>query len=243
MLRGENLSKNFGGVRALSDFHFVVGEKEIVGLVGPNGAGKTTVFNLISGVYTPTKGDIWFEGKKITGLPPHKILRLGIARTFQIPRPFKNFTVLDNVATATLFGRANVLSHSAARQYALEVCRFIGLIEKKDVPARQLTAQELRMLELARALATKPQVILLDEIAAGLTTAELENVVNILRKLREEKGLAFFIVEHVMKMVMMICDRVIFMAEGKKICEGKPKEIICDPVVIEAYLGKSFTGK
>lgn len=228
------VNKYFGGVRAVSNLSFDVPPGEILGLMGPNGAGKTTVLNIISGVYKPDSGVIKFKKNNITGLPGDKVCHLGIARTFQVPQPFVNLTVLQNILVAARYGRG--LDKAAAESEATRILDVVNLLEKKDALAKELLVVSLKRLELARALATKPEFLLLDEVAAGLTDTEIPQLLNILKAVHD-MGITIMLIEHVMKVMMEAVDRIIVMEEGAKIAEGTPKEIMADRKVIEAYFG------
>jgi branched-chain amino acid transport system ATP-binding protein len=236
LLKGESITKKFGGLLVLKDVNFEVYRGEILGLIGPNGAGKTTLFNIISGLFPPTSGKIIFEGRDITGLKQHHICKLGIARTFQLIRPFNNMSVLENVMSGALFGRDGTVSMEKARERALFVLDFVGL-KKRDVPAKSLTLHEKKMLEIARALATNPKVLLIDEVMAGLNATEIEDTMKLIRKIRDELGVTVIWIEHVMRAVMSLAERIIVLAYGVVIAEGKPEEVANDQAVIEAYLG------
>jgi ABC-type branched-subunit amino acid transport system ATPase component len=238
LLEGQGISKNFGGVQALDGIDLSIDGGEVVGLIGPNGAGKTTLFNVICGL-KPTRGRILFGGEDITGCAPHQLCRRGIARTFQLTRPFVELSVRDNVAAAVLFGRNHrkVSRLSEARTGADLVLSWVKLDQRGDTPAQDLLFSERRRLELARALATGPELLLLDEVMAGLTVAEAQDMIDILGRLRRELGLTVLVIEHVMKVVMTMCDRIVVLNYGSKLAEGAPEEVARDRAVIDAYLG------
>ncbi|MEM2416587.1 MAG: ABC transporter ATP-binding protein [Nitrososphaerota archaeon] len=237
MLRVYELTKYFGGLTAVRNVTFEIHEKEIVGLIGPNGAGKTTIFNLISGFYKPNKGKIIFNEKDITNFTPYKICKEGIGRTFQIPKPFLNMSCLQNVIIGALFGKDEHKDFNKAKREAIEIIDFIGLSKKVNMLAKNLTLVDRKKLEIARALATNPKLLLLDEVAAGLNPVETEEVMELMKKIRNQ-GITLFIVEHVMKVIMGIAERIIVLHHGEKIAEGKPHEIVKNEKVIEAYLGE-----
>lgn len=238
MLEGVKITKKFGGLTALSNVDFIINKGEIVGLIGPNGAGKTTLFNIISGFLHPDGGQIFWEGKKITGCRPYEIARFGIGRTFQIPAPFEEFTVFTNVCLGARY--AGGKNPNEAEEFALKILDFVGLIEKKDVLAKSLNIVERRFLELARALSISPKLLLLDEVLSGLNEAEIKEAVQLIMRIRNELNITVFMIEHVMKAIMSICDRVIVLNFGVKIAEGKPKEIANNEAVIQAYLGVPY---
>jgi branched-chain amino acid transport system ATP-binding protein len=233
LLRVTGLGKRFGGVRAVDNVDFEVRRGQVVGLIGPNGAGKTTLFSLIGGAEKPTAGTIEFEGQPITGLRPSRIAQLGIARTFQIVRPLPRLTVLENVMTGAY---CRVTRRSRAREIALDGLEFTGLIHRKDAVARSLTIADRKRLEITRALATQPRLLLLDEVMAGLTPTETETAVDLLHRVRE-RGLSMVVIEHVMRVIMSISDIIVVLNYGKKIAAGDPQGVANDPAVIRAYLG------
>jgi len=234
LLIGSKVTKRFGGLSALENFDFLITEGELVGLIGPNGAGKTTLFNCISGLYPVTYGEIEFAGRKISGLKPHEISRLGIGRTFQIPRSFANITVLDNV----MVGALACTKSDTVKEHVEKCVDFVGLARKKDTLAKGLTFHEKRMLEIARALSLKPRLVLLDEVAAGLNPSEISEAMYLIRRIRSDLHITVLWVEHVMKAVMGCVDRVLVMNNGRNLAEGTPEEIANNDQVIEAYLGE-----
>jgi branched-chain amino acid transport system ATP-binding protein len=238
ILETENITKTFGGLVALSNVSLSVKEGEIFGLIGPNGAGKTTLLNVIAGVYKPASGIVRLKGEEITGASPETICRKGLARTFQICQPFPKMTVLENVLVAAVFGNRQPLANPRAR--AEELLEFVGVSMPKDTLARNLNTVQLKRLDLARALASNPELLLLDEIAAGLTPGELLELMDLVRKIRESRGITIVVVEHVMKMIMGISDRVAVLQYGQKIAEGTCDEIARDQKVVDAYLGEKY---
>jgi branched-chain amino acid transport system ATP-binding protein len=237
ILNVKNLTKRFGGLIAINDLTFSVDEGEILGLMGPNGAGKTTLFNLISGLYRPTAGRIEFQGIRIDGLSPETIVKLGIARTYQIPQPFSGLTVFENLMVAALYG--GCLSRRNAEKECEEILKITGLAEKRNVFAHDLALIDLRKLELARALCCKPKLLLIDEVAAGLAPHEITNLQKLL-KILQEMNITIIIIEHIISALVKISDRLIVLHEGRKLAEGKPTNVIKDLKVINAYLGHSI---
>src|SRR5215468_1832201 len=231
-----NLNKRFGGLRAVQDLSFTVRENETLALIGPNGAGKTTSFHLMTGFHRPDAGSVEAFGRDIVGLKPHDICALGLARTFQVAKPFGAMTVLDNVMTGAFLRDRHV---AAAREKAREAIAFVGLSAREQTPAKDLTTIDQRRLEMARALATEPRILLLDEVMAGLNPAEIDQAVALVGKL-SQRGLTIVIVEHVMRAIMAVARHIVVLDHGQKIAEGAPKEIITNQEVIRAYLGTGY---
>jgi len=234
------VSKEFGGLKALKSVNFVVNENEIAGLVGPNGSGKSTLLNVISGKYKPSSGSVKFLNEDISGLPPYKICARGITKTSQTVQSFIEMTALENVHVGALFGRKAEDDHYSLNK-AKELLDFVGLGKDKfNVLAKNLNVIELRRVQLARALATSPKLLLLDELLTGLTPKESDEAIALIKRVNKQ-GITLLIVEHVMRVIMGLCDRVVVLHHGEKICEGNPKEVCNDENVIKVYLGKKFS--
>jgi branched-chain amino acid transport system ATP-binding protein len=240
LLSVRDATKQFGGVTAVQDISFDVRAGEILGLIGPNGAGKTTLVNLITGVARPTRGTIAFEGRPLARLRPHQIGRLGIARTFQVVRPFANLSVVENVAVGAMYGAGGGRrSASEAVREADRVLEFVGLATRRDDPADSLPIAGRKRLELAKALAMEPRLLLLDEAMAGLRGVEVDQAMDLVRAINA-RGVTLLVIEHVMKVIMGVCQRVVVLDYGRKIAEGTPAQVTADAAVIGAYLGKRY---
>jgi branched-chain amino acid transport system ATP-binding protein len=236
LLELTGVSRSFGGLAAVKSVNLRIESGEIVGLIGPNGAGKTTLFNLITGTFRPNSGSILFDGRDITRLAPHARCRLGIARTFQLVRPFPNLSVLDNVAVGSVYGRQPASSRRAAEAAARETLELLGLADRAQRLARSLTLVDRKRLELARALATRPRLLLLDELLAGLNPSEVNAAMDLVRGIRDS-GVTIVMVEHLVKALFGVSDRVAVLSAGEKICEGSPENVAQDARVVDAYLG------
>jgi branched-chain amino acid transport system ATP-binding protein len=236
LLELKEVSKNFGGLKAVNQVSFSLEEGEILGVIGPNGAGKTTLFNTLTGFYKPDEGEVWFEGEKLIDLKPHQICKKGMVRTFQIVKPFLELTTLENVVIAALNRTKNI---QKATERAFKTIEFIGLKDKVDTLATGLTLPHRKRLELARTLATEPKLLLLDEVMAGLTPTEVDELIRLLKEINK-KGVTILLIEHVMRGVMALSKRVVVLNYGEKIAEGVPEEVVKNRQVIEAYLGEEF---
>jgi branched-chain amino acid transport system ATP-binding protein len=235
ILEVRGVTKRFGGLVAVSDVSFSIAEGEILGLIGPNGAGKTTLFNIVNGVYKADQGTITFAGENITGRSPDKVVHIGVARTHQIVKPLNDLTLLDNVTVGACFGR-EYLDLKAARAIAAEVLQQVGLGNRLDTLARSLTIAAKKRLEVARALAAKPKLLLLDEVLAGLNPTEITQMIELVRRIRDS-GISVFMIEHVMQAIMSLSDRIVVLNLGRKLAEGRPDEVVHNTDVVEAYLG------
>jgi len=237
LLKVEGINKRFGGLAAVHQVSFEINPGEIVSLIGPNGAGKTTIFNLISGIHRADGGQVLLMGENLVGLRPFEVCQRGVGRTFQLMQSFPHMTVVENVMTSALFGRMPRISIREAREQAENFCELAGIGEKKNAFPKSLTVADQKRIEIARALAVNPKILLLDEVMSGLTPSETNEAINLVRKLRGS-GITIFLIEHVMKVVMGISDRVIVLHHGEKIAEGSTVEVANNPRVIEAYLGE-----
>lgn len=236
ILRVEGLTRRFGGLTAVNNLDFSVQQGELLGLIGPNGAGKTTSFNLLMGLIKPSSGEVILDGERITGLKPHRIAQQGMVKTFQNVALFPEMTVLDNVLTGGLLRR----SLAEAREFARENLAKVGMAHIAEKRAADLTFPEKALVEMARALSTQPRIVLLDEVMAALNHAEMDQILDLIRKLRSEEGLTFIVIEHHMRAIMSLCERILVLSFGQKIAEGTPQEISRNPDVITAYLGNDM---
>jgi branched-chain amino acid transport system ATP-binding protein len=237
LLKVDGMCKSFGGLMAINDLGFEVNEGEIIGLIGPNGSGKTTTLNLITGFLKPDTGQINFRGEEIAGFPRYRVCEKGIARTFQLIKPFLNFTALQNVMVGRIYGHEPVKNLKDATKESKEILERVGLLDKAEVRAKNLRLMERKRMELARALAAKPTLLLLDELMAGLNHAEAEEAMDLIKQIRDS-GITIIVVEHIVKAILGLSDRIIVLNMGEKIAEGAPLDVINDSQVIDVYLGK-----
>jgi branched-chain amino acid transport system ATP-binding protein len=238
VLTATNVTKRFGGLVAVDGVDFSIGEEEIVGLIGPNGAGKTTLFNTITGVHPPNEGSIDFDGEELVGKTPNQVAQRGVARTFQAVRTFNESTVLENVLTGAVFGNSESVSMNEAEDRARDALEFVGLDGLESEEAGSLTIADRKQLELAKGLSAQPELILVDEIGAGLTPKEIDEITQTIERARDERGVSVFWIEHIMEAIMSVTDRIIVLNRGEKIADGTPEEIRSNEAVTQAYLGE-----
>ncbi len=236
-LECRRISKIFGGIQALTNVDLKVAPNTITGVIGPNGAGKTTLFNIISGALPPTEGKVIFKGNKISGTGPARVCRLGVARTYQLVRPFNSLSAMENVLIGIGFGRGEPMAKKDRVDEALKILQMVGLESKMNHVAEGLTLVEKKHLEIARALATAPEILLLDEVVSGLNPTEVSRTIQTIREI-QKSGITIIMIEHILKVVMTLCERVMVLNYGVQIAEGPPKEVVSDEAVIEAYIGK-----
>jgi branched-chain amino acid transport system ATP-binding protein len=240
ILTARGVTKKFGGLAAVADVTFDLREGEILGLIGPNGSGKTTLVNVVTGALSASAGEVRFAGRTLTGLPSHQVGRLGVSRTFQVVKPFRNLTVVENVMVGALFGASGGAREvRVARRQAEDVLAFVALDHRSDAPADGLNVPERKRMELARALAMRPRVLLLDEVMAGLNPAEIDTAVDLIKRIRE-RGITLLVIEHVMKAIRNLSDRILVLFHGQKLTEGAPADVLNDERVIAAYLGRRY---
>jgi len=236
-LECREISKTFGGIEALNNVDLKIEPNSITGVIGPNGAGKTTLFNIISGALLPTNGEVIFKGKKISGMGPARVCRLGVARTYQLVRPFNSLSAMENVLIGIGFGRAESLAKKDRAAEAYRILQMVGLESKINHVAEGLTLVEKKHLEIARALATAPEILLLDEVVSGLNPTEVTRTIDTIGQIRKS-GITIIMIEHILKVVMALCERVVVLNYGVQIAEGTPQEVVSDEAVIEAYIGR-----
>jgi len=239
LLEIKDLSKSFGGLLALSGLSFSINKGDVVGLIGPNGSGKSTAFNIVAGTFPPTAGRVILDGEDITGLSADRVSARGVARSFQLVRPFLHLTALQNVMAGRMYGHEPIASRKQAKVEALEILEFVGLREKQDLKAGNLTVMERKWLEMGRALATRPKLLLLDEFMAGLTPTEVNAAMELIAGLKD-RGITVIVVEHIVKAVMNLSNHMVVLNAGTKIAEGTPQEVSSNPQVIKAYLGERY---